>query len=78
MRAVEPATLAPALAHSLTHAWIHSTRPWIDEGLAQFLSVLWTERTAGRAAALAELQDAARSLALAEPEVPADYWVPHS
>ena len=32
--------------------------------------MLWTERTAGRAAALAELQDAARSLALAEPELP--------
>ena len=70
MRADGPATLAPALAHSLAHAWIHSSRPWIDEGLAQFLSVLWTERTAGRAAALAELQDAARSLALAEPELP--------
>ena len=72
MRAAEPATLAPALAHSLTHVWIHSSHPWIDEGLAQFLSLLWTERTAGRAAALAELQDAARPLALAEPEVPAD------
>jgi len=70
MRAAEPATLAPALAHSLTHVWIHSTHPWIDEGLAQFLSLLWTERTAGRAAALAELQDAARPLALAEPEDP--------
>jgi len=70
MRAAEPATLAPSLAHSLTHLWIHSTRPWIDEGLAQFLSILWTERTSGRAAALAELQDAARTLALIEPEVP--------
>ena len=70
MRADGPATLAPALAHSLTHAWIHSSHPWIDEGLAQFLSVLWTERTSGRAAALAELQDAARSLALIEPELP--------
>ena len=70
MRAAGPATLAPALAHSLTHAWIHSTHPWIDEGLAQFLTLLWTERTAGRAAALTELQDAARSLALIEPELP--------
>jgi hypothetical protein len=70
MRAVESATLAPALAHSLTHAWIHSSHPWIDEGLAQFLGLLWTERTAGRAAALTELEDAARSLALIEPEVP--------
>jgi hypothetical protein len=70
MRADGPATLAPALAHSLTHAWIHSSHPWIDEGLAQFLSILWTERTSGRAAALADLQDAARPLALIEPELP--------
>ena len=68
----DPATLAPSLAHSLTHAWIHSSRPWIDEGLAEFASLLWTERTAGRAAVLAQLQDQARTLALAEPEVPAD------
>jgi hypothetical protein len=71
MRAVDPNTLAPALVHSLTHVWIHSSQPWIDEGLAQFASLLWTERTAGRPAALAALQDAARPLALAEPEVPA-------
>jgi hypothetical protein len=70
MRAAGPATLAPALVHSLTHVWIHSSHPWIDEGLAQFLSLLWTERTAGRATALTELQDAARPLALAEPEDP--------
>ena len=72
IQAGDPATLAPALAHSLTHAWIHSTHPWIDEGLAQFVSLLWTERTSGRAAALAALQDAARSLALIEPESPPD------
>jgi hypothetical protein len=71
MRAVDPTTLAPSLAHSLTHAWFRSSRAWIDEGLAQFMSILLTERTAGRPAALAELQEAARSLALAEPEVPA-------
>jgi hypothetical protein len=72
IRATDAATLAPSLTHSLTHAWIRSSRPWIDEGLAQFMSLLWTERTAGRAAALAELQDQARDLALVEPEVPAD------
>ena len=71
MRAVDPATLAPSLAHSLTHAWIRSSHAWIDEGLAQFMSQLWTERTAGRPAVLAELQDEARQLALAEPEKPA-------
>jgi len=72
IRAAEPATLAPSLAHSLTHAWIQSTHPWIDEGLAQFLGLLWTERTSGRAAALTDLQDAARSLALIEPETPSN------
>ncbi|MDR3745636.1 MAG: hypothetical protein P4K80_05840 [Acidobacteriaceae bacterium] len=71
MRAVEPTTLAPSLAHSLTHVWIHSSHPWIDEGLAQFLALLWTERSNGRAAALAELQDSARTLALAEPDLSA-------
>lgn len=72
MRAADPDTLAPALVHSLTHAWIHSSQPWIDEGLPQFLSLLWLERTKGREAALAQLEDAAPSLALAEPELPAD------
>jgi hypothetical protein len=71
MQAEEPATLAPELAHSLTHAWVHSSRPWIDEGLAQFAGLLWTERSQGRAAALAEMQEADRALALAEPEAPA-------
>jgi hypothetical protein len=64
-------TLAPALVHSLTHAWIRSSHAWIDEGLAQFASLLWTERASGRTAALSQLQDQARDLALAEPEVPA-------
>jgi hypothetical protein len=76
MRIVEPATLAPALAHSLTHVWFHSAHPWINEGLAEFMDILWTERTQGRATALAQLQDAARSLALAEPEVPTDETLP--
>ena len=70
MRSADPATLAPSLSHSLSHLWIHSAHPWIDEGLIQFLGLLWTERTSGRAAALAQLQDAARPLALIEPADP--------
>jgi len=70
MHAVDPDALAPSLLHSLTHAWVHSSHAWIDEGLAQFMTILWTERNSGRPAALAELQEAARALALAEPEVP--------
>jgi hypothetical protein len=67
MRVEEASQLAPALAHSLTHVWIHSSRPWIEEGLAQFAGLLWTERTMGRAAALHALQEAARTIAAAEP-----------
>ncbi len=63
----EPSALAPSLAHSLTHVWISSSHPWIDEGLAQFARLLWIERSKGRAAALDQLQEAARALALAEP-----------
>lgn len=68
MRTESAATLAPSLAHSLTHAWIRSRWEWIDEGLPQFMALLWTERTRGRDAAVADLQDAARPLAIAEPE----------
>jgi len=72
MRTADPATLAPALAHSLTHLWIQSSHTWIDEGLAQFLGLLWIERTSGRATALTQLDDDTRSLALIEPEIPSD------
>ncbi len=60
-------TLAPSLAHSLTHARVSSSQPWIEEGLAQFAGLLWTERTKGRAVALATLNDAAQLIAVAEP-----------
>src|ERR1019366_3607112 len=59
---------AAALLEPLLTDWFGPH--WIGEGLAQFASLLWTERTAGRAAALSQLQDDARLLALAEPEVP--------
>jgi hypothetical protein len=62
----DPATVAAALAHSLTHAWIHSSHPWIDEGLAEFSRLLWLERTHGHEAAIAGLQDSYPSLARAE------------
>lgn len=60
--------LSPALVHSLTHAWIHSSHEWIDEGLPEFLEVLWTERTKGHAAAMAQLAALDQPLALAEPD----------
>ena len=43
-------------AHQLTHAAIHSFRPWIEEGLAHFAQVLYLEREKGREAALDYMQ----------------------
>jgi hypothetical protein len=80
MRTADPATLAPALVYSLTHAWIRSNHAWIDEGLAQFVGLLWIEHSNGREAALNAMQTASRSLALAEPEMPTSVSsaTPHS
>ena len=69
MRAADPAALAPSLVHSLTHAWFSSSHVWLDEGLAQFMSLLWIEREQGRDAAVQRLQQMANTLALAEPVV---------
>jgi hypothetical protein len=68
MHASTPESLAPSLVHTLAHAWFHSARPWLDEGVPQFLSLLWTEQKQGREAALQQLQQGANTLALAEPE----------
>jgi len=69
MRALAPATLAPSLVHLLSHAWLGSSRPWMDEGVAQFMSLLWIERTQGREAAIENLEQSAQPLALAEPDL---------
>lgn len=58
--------VSAALSHSLTHAWIHSEHPWINEGLAEFSRLLWLERKSGQAAALAAVQEPYRNLASAE------------
>lgn len=67
MRAVDPDALAPSLVHSLTHAWFSSSHVWLDEGVPQFMSLLWIEHTQGRDAALQQLQQQTNTLALAEP-----------
>jgi hypothetical protein len=59
-----------ALAHSLTHAWVQTGQPWMDEGLAQFAALLWVEQSQGRERAVAELNDLLQPLILAEPFVP--------
>jgi hypothetical protein len=67
MRASDPALLAPSLLHSLTHAWFRSSHVWLDEGVPQFMSLLWTAESQGREAAMAQLQEQVNTLSLAEP-----------
>ncbi len=67
MHANEPSVLAPSLLHSLTHAWFRSSHVWLDEGVPQFLSLLWTAQSKGRDAAVQQLQDQVNTLSLAEP-----------
>jgi hypothetical protein len=60
-------TSAEALTHSLTHAFVQTGQPWFDEGVAQFLALLYTEQQKGQPTALAEYRDLLRPLILAEP-----------
>lgn len=55
-------TLVPAL----TRTHFHSTHAWLDQGVPRFISLLWMERTRGRGAAMAALEEASHPLALAE------------
>lgn len=64
-----PAELTPVLVHTLSHAWFQSSHAWLDEGVAQLMSLLWVETNDGRDAALAQVDSAAHALALAEPEI---------
>ncbi len=70
MRAVSPDALTATLIHSLAHSWFNSSHVWLDEGVPQFLSLLWVERSQGRDAALQQLQQQVNTLALAEPATP--------
>ncbi|MEO6910139.1 MAG: M1 family aminopeptidase, partial [Edaphobacter sp.] len=72
MLAIDPNALAPTLVHALTHAWFRSSHVWLDEGVPQFLSLLWVERSQGRDVALQQLQQQTNLLALAEPALPSN------
>lgn len=63
--------LESMLAHHVAHAFFESPRPWIDEGLAHFLQVLWREKQEGRRTALAHLKAARAPLAQAEKQAAA-------
>lgn len=66
---LETSPEAPALVYSLTHGWIQTGQPWMDEGLAQFFALLWVERETGRGAALNQLSELLQPVALAEPNL---------
>ncbi len=62
--------IADSLAGPLTHAYFRSPRAWLREGVAEFMSALWTERTQGREKALEQLAGDRAALTLAEPASP--------
>ena len=65
-----PKDLTPLLAHMSSHAYFLSPRIWLDEGVAQFMTTLWTEHVAGRDTAIEQLDSRRAALALAEPAHP--------
>ena len=72
VKSADPQALADTIIHSLSRAWLSSPRPWLEQGVAQFMATLWTEHTQGRQMALEQLESARASLALAEPATPGD------
>ena len=68
MAILQASTESEALLQSLSHAWVQTGQPWMDEGLGQFFALLWTEREQGRPAALGELNELMRPVTLAEPD----------
>ena len=65
-----PSQLAGNLSGPLTHAYFHSPRAWLSEGVAGLMSVLWTERTEGHDKALQQLGGSRDALSIAEPATP--------
>jgi hypothetical protein len=72
LRDAAPEDLSGLLAHALTHAWMNPSSAWLDEGVANFMGTLWTERRRGRDQAIASLEAGRPALALAEPPSPAE------
>ena len=69
----DPKLIAPEIVRGLTHAWLNpQNRPtpasslWIEDGLAEFMALVWTERSEGREAAVGELRHASVLIALAD------------
>ncbi len=65
-----PSQLADALSSQLAHAWFHSPRTWLSEGVPALMGILWSERTGSRQRAIERLDSTRGALALAEPATP--------
>jgi hypothetical protein len=63
---VDPKRLLGPMSHVLTHAYFQSPHPWLEEGVAQFMSSVWTEHQDGRETAVAQLDNQRGALSLAE------------
>ncbi len=60
----------PVLAHMLSHSYFISPRPWLEEGVAQWMTLLWIEQRAGRTTAIGQMESHRAALALAETSDP--------
>lgn len=63
-------TAGPVMAHMLSHSEFVSPRPWLNEGVAQFMTLLWIDERAGRATAMEQMDSRRAALALAETSDP--------
>jgi len=59
-------TVGPVMAHMLGHAYFVSPRVWLNEGVAQFMTLLWIEQRAGVSTAIGQLDSHRAALAIAE------------
>jgi len=67
-----PEGIAPEIIRGLAHGFFQTNSAvslWLDEGIPEFMSLLATERTSGRPAAIAQLQQNALALLFAEPDL---------
>jgi Peptidase family M1 domain len=59
-------SVGPVMAYMLGHAYFVSRRVWLNEGVAQFMTLLWIERRAGEATAIEQMDSHRAALAIAE------------
>jgi hypothetical protein len=62
--------ISPLLMQALSHLYFRSARPWLSQGVARFMALLWIEQRAGRANAIAQMNARRAALALAETSDP--------